>query len=80
MAAERGKRKRAAGAGQLARRCVVVISSDQRQCLIEDVAYFRAERYRRVEPGSYRKQDLAAAENDIEAVLGRFAVRKGRGS
>jgi hypothetical protein len=48
---------------------VVAVSAEQRRHLIEDAAYFRAERYRPVEPGRYRKQDRRAAEAEIEAVL-----------
>jgi hypothetical protein len=48
---------------------VVAVTAEQRRHLIEDAAYFRAERYRPVEPGRYRKQDRRAAEAEIEAVL-----------
>lgn len=75
MAASLGRGKRAAARGS-ARRSVVVITSDQRQCLIEDVAYFRAERYRRTEPGAYRKQDRAAAEAKIELLVRRYGRRE----
>jgi hypothetical protein len=47
----------------------VAVTAEQRRHLIEDAAYFRAERYRPVEPGRYRKQDRRAAEAEIEAVL-----------
>jgi hypothetical protein len=77
MAAEPRKRKRAGRAQRLMGPCVLDISIDQRRCLIEDLAYFRAVRYRRLEPGNYRKQDLAAAEAEIETVLERYAKRKG---
>lgn len=72
MNATLSKRKRAT-ARVPARRCVVVITSDQRQCLIEDVAYFHAERYRRIEPGDYRQQDIAAAEARIETAIARYS-------
>lgn len=49
--------------------CVIVVTAAQRQHLIEDAAYFRAERFRRIEPGNCRRQDLCDAEAEIESVL-----------
>lgn len=49
--------------------CVVDITADEERHLAEDVAYFRAERYRNVQPGSYRKADLRQAESEITAVV-----------
>jgi len=66
--------KRAARQPAAARQFVAV-SDRERQCLIEDVAYFRAEHYRRVEPGQYREQDRAAAEAELEIVLKRYSTR-----
>ena len=50
-------------------RCVILVTAEQRQHLIEDAAYFRAERFRQVEPGDCRRQDLSEAEAEIESVL-----------
>ncbi len=72
---KRGKGKRTAR--RLAAMRLVVVSEDQRQCLIEDVAYFRAEHFRQVEPGMYREQDRATAEAEIETVLRRYSRRGG---
>ena len=49
----------------------IVISAEQRRRLIEDAAYFRAERYRCVEPGNYREEDRCRAEIEIETVIRR---------
>lgn len=48
---------------------VNVVTAEQRQHLIEDAAYFRAERFRQIEPGDCRRQDLCDAEAEIEWVL-----------
>lgn len=77
MSVKRSKRKRVAKQPAAPRRVAVVVTDDQRQCLIEDVAYFRAEHYRRVEPGRYREQDRAAAEVQIEMVLKRCKSTRG---
>ena len=50
---------------------VVVVTEEQRRRLIEDAAYFRAERYRCVEPGNYREEDRCRAETEIEMVIRR---------
>lgn len=77
-----GTEKRAKGGGAakrrgLARRFVIAVSDDQRQCLIEDIAYFRAEHFRRVEPGQCREEDRTAAKAEIETVLRRFKTTRG---
>ena len=48
---------------------VVVVTAEQRQHLIEDVAFFHAERFRQIEPGNCRRQDLRDAEAETESVL-----------
>ncbi len=67
-----GKRKVAAkpaiGRG---RKDTLVITDEQRRHLIEDAAYFRAERYRRVEPGKCRDEDRCEAEAELEIVIRR---------
>jgi hypothetical protein len=47
----------------------IAVSEEQQRHLIEDVAYFHAERYRCVEPGQCREQDRREAEAEIESVL-----------
>ena len=47
----------------------ITVTAEQRRHLVEDAAYFRAEQFRPVVPGRYRKQDRCAAEAEIEAVL-----------
>ncbi|OFZ90595.1 MAG: hypothetical protein A3F74_02480 [Betaproteobacteria bacterium RIFCSPLOWO2_12_FULL_62_58] len=72
-----GRRKARPGARRLAPKPaaesgsarVIVVTAEQRQHLIEDAAYFRAERFRQIEPGNCRRQDLCDAEVEIEAVL-----------
>lgn len=63
--------KRSRGAG-------IAVDEEQRRCLIEDCAFFRAERYREVRPGDVRGQDLAAAAADIDAAIGRRRRRRGK--
>lgn len=70
--ARTGVRKRRA---QKSPRSTVVVTAEERQHLIEDVAYFRAERYRCCEPGQYREQDRREAEAEINAVLKRCRKR-----
>ncbi len=47
----------------------IVVTKEQRQHLIEDVAYFHAEHYRAVAPGGFREEDRQAAEAEIERLL-----------
>lgn len=54
---------------------VIVVTEEQRRRLIEDAAYFRAERYRCVEPGDYREEDRCRAETEIETVIRRSRKR-----
>lgn len=49
----------------------VEVTNEERQHLIEDVAFFRAEHYRHAEPGKVREDDRAAAKSDIDKVLKR---------
>lgn len=49
----------------------VVVSEQERRHLIDDIAYFHAERYRPAEPGDCREEDRREAEAEIEAVLHR---------
>ena len=52
-----------------------MVTAEQRRCLIEDLAYFRAERYRHVERGRFREQDRREAEADIKTALKRLRKR-----
>lgn len=61
-------------AGRQARKAIVV-TEDQRRHLIEDAAFFRAERYRKAEPGKCREEDRCAAEAELEAVIKRNQPR-----
>lgn len=77
MTAKRPPRRGGAGTPKprAARRDAIVVTDEERQHLIEDVAYFRAERYRRVEPGQYREEDRREVEAEIEAILKRCRKR-----
>jgi len=66
MAKNRGRRT---GPGTASRPEAVAVTSEERQHLIEDVAFFRAEHFRRVEPGKVRESDRAAAKDEIDSVL-----------
>lgn len=50
---------------------VVKVTAEEERHLVEDIAYFHAERYRNVEPGKYREADRLRAESEIKTVLGR---------
>lgn len=69
----RGRMRKNAEAGRERRKVVsrLAIGDNERQHLIEACAFFHAERFRRVEPGSYRAQDLKDAAAEIDAVLKR---------
>ena len=81
MAAIRSNRrmKKSAGAVRERRKAVSrpAIGSDERQHLVEACAFFHAEHFRPVEPGSFRAQDLKEAAAEIDAVL-KHRARKGR--
>ena len=62
-----------AAGGPLLCGCGVRVDEEERRHLIDACAFFRAERFRRVEPGSIREQDVRKAATDIDAAL------KGRG-
>lgn len=67
-----GKRKVAAkpAAGRR-RKEMLVVTEGQRRNLIEDAAFFRAERYRKVEPGQCREEDRCEAAAELETVIKR---------
>jgi len=54
---------------------ILTVTAAQRRHLIEDVAFFRADRYRDVEPGRYRKEDWREVEAEIANVLKVHGVR-----
>ena len=47
----------------------VAVGAKQCRSLAEDVAFFRAARFRNVEPGKCRAQDRCVAEAEIRAAL-----------
>lgn len=49
----------------------VTVDADARRHLITACAFFRADRYREVEPATVREADYAAAARDVDAVIGR---------
>jgi hypothetical protein len=49
----------------------IAVSDEERRHLIEDIAYFHAERYRSVEPGECREEDRRRAAAEVDAVLKR---------
>lgn len=49
----------------------LVITSEIKRQLVEDVAYFRAARYRDARPGECREADRSAARQELHAVLKR---------
>ncbi len=61
-------------AGRQARKTIVV-TEEQRRHLIEDAAFFRAARYRKVEPGKCREEDRCEAEAELETVITRNKAR-----
>ena len=73
--AGKAARKRARPSAECSPGGAVVVSAEQRKCLIEDLAYFHAERYRHVERGRFREQDRREAEADVTAALQRFRKR-----
>ena len=54
----------------------VVVAKDECRSLIEDVAFFRASRFREVDPGKCREEDRCAAEAEIKSVLKKIRKRK----
>ena len=82
MAAARSRTRvsgKMAGAERARRKAVSkpVIGDEERRHLIEACAFFHADHFRAVEPGTYRAQDVEDAAAEIDAVLKRGA-RKGR--
>lgn len=77
--ATRGKaavpRKAATERKRPVRRETVVVSEQERRHLIDDIAYFHAERHRPVESDGCREQDRRQAEAEIEALLHRRRKR-----
>lgn len=67
-AAGAGRRKRAAAPAPR-RGAAVVITEEERSALVEDIAYFSAERYRCVKPGECREEDRRRAELEIDAII-----------
>ena len=57
------------------RRSKIEVSSEERNHLIADVAYFHAEHFRPVGREGCRSEDRRAAKAEIAAVLGRCRKR-----
>lgn len=53
----------------------IEVSAQERTHLIEDIAYFHAERFRCVEGEGCREEDRQEAKTEIEAVLRRGRKR-----
>jgi hypothetical protein len=68
-AARREKPAAAAGRGRSRTGQTVIVTDEEREHLIEDVAYFHAARFRPVAPGSCREEDLSEAEAEIRGVI-----------
>ena len=51
--------------------CGVLVGDEERRHLIDACAFFRAERFRMVEPGHIREQDVWQAAEDVDAALKR---------
>lgn len=51
--------------------CGIEVDAEEREHLVRACAFFRADRFRAVEPGTVRAEDLHAAATDIGAVLDR---------
>lgn len=85
MAANRGKRRsvkpKRAGAPRLMGGAGAKPSAElevdavQRQHLIEACAFFRADHFRPVKPGGYRRQDLRDAAIDVDDTLSKHKCR-----
>lgn len=63
------KQRARGGKSQSVAPAAVAVTQEQRRHLVEDIAYFQAERYRAVEPGGFREEDRQAAEAEIESLL-----------
>lgn len=78
MAVKRARRS-VPKAGRPARsrgpRSPIVVTEEERRHLIEDVAYFHAERYRVVGAGECRDDDRRRAAAEVDAVLKRRRKR-----
>ena len=57
-------------------RAKVIVTEEERRRLIEDCAFFCAERFREVKPGSIREQDLRDVAAKIDAAIGTRQVRR----
>ena len=73
----RSRTRKGAGRGRrkLARR--PKIGNEERRHLVEACAFFHADRFRPVEPGTIRAQDLKDAATEIDGVL-KPSAGKGR--
>jgi hypothetical protein len=70
------KRKAPTGGGRPARgrgvrkaESGIEVTPEEQERLIDDLAFFHAERHRRIRPGGYREEDRHAAEAEIQRIL-----------
>lgn len=57
--------------------CGVRVDADERLHLINACAFFRAERFREVDPGTIRGEDVQKAARDVDTALqGRRKAKK----
>lgn len=63
-----GRRKRTVAPARR-RGTAVVVTEEERSALVEDIAYFSADRYRCVKPGECREEDRRRAELEINAII-----------
>ena len=71
MASKRGARMR-----RKTVRSTVVVNADERWHMIEDAAYFRADRFRPAAPGSLRESDRRAAAAALDKIIGTSRRRR----
>ena len=50
------------------------VSNEERRHLAECCAFFKAEQYREVEPGTIRESDVRKAEEEIDRVIKNSAI------
>ena len=71
MAAKPGARVRRKAAPS-----AVAVSADERWHLIEDCAFFHADRFRSAAPGSVRESDQRTAAAEIDGIIGATRRRR----
>jgi hypothetical protein len=74
-AAARARPARKVTAKKRKPKAATVVATNECRSLVEDVAFFRAARFREVEPGKCRAEDRCAAEAEIKTVLKKLRKR-----